>query len=126
MIRLLSLLLLVLVVPCLSCNRPAVQMPDEDEAEDNTPVEKAPPESMVHAHKVEPEYHGKPLRYWLAESKSESAASRRAAAEALGNMGPAGLPALREMLRDQDMGVKLAAATAMKRINAGQRSDSQP
>jgi hypothetical protein len=108
------------IVLATGCGQEPVPVPVEEESEDEMAAPADVPEvkSMVEPHKREPEYRGKPLSYWVAESKSRSAASRRAAADALGNVGPAAVGALTELLQDDDMGVRLAAATALKKVRA--------
>jgi hypothetical protein len=46
--------------------------------------------------KPEPEYEGKPLSRWVAESKDKDSMVRLLAASALGNIGPVAIPALTE------------------------------
>ena len=63
--------------------------------------------------KKRPEYDGKPLRHWVAQAASEDAAKRRAAAEALGKIGPEGVPALLKLLEDKDHRVRSVATLAV-------------
>jgi hypothetical protein len=117
------LLGVVLVVACLGCQqRPAAIPSDEElESQENAPEEKPQPKAMAHAHRADPDYEGKPLKHWVAESEKDSTEARRAAAQALGNLGPAAIPALNTLLGDKDFGVRLAASAALKKIKEGQR-----
>jgi hypothetical protein len=118
------LLTTTLLALCIGCGPGAgVKLPDEEleEEEQAVPATPPPPKSMVHTHKSQLEHDGKPLDYWVAESKSESVETRLAAVHALGNMGPAAVPALNELLRDKDFGVQLAAAEALKKIRQEKR-----
>jgi HEAT repeat protein len=67
-------------------------------------------------HKGPPEYQGKPLRYWEAQAASDSADRRRAAAEALGAIGPQGLPALVILRSDTDPHVWPTASLALRKM----------
>ena len=64
-------------------------------------------------HKGQPEYQREPLHYWEAKAASKEPDQRRTAAEALGNIGPTGLPALAKLLRDNDHLVRAAANLAV-------------
>lgn len=89
--------------------------------EENPATEEPQTKSMVHAHKAETENTGEVFDHWLKESKSDSAESRKAAATALGDMGPAAIPVLNELLHDKDLGVRLKASSALKQIKDGQK-----
>ena len=66
--------------------------------------------------KPEPEYEGKPLSRWVAETKDEDERVRIAAARALGKIGLAAVPALTQLLTDKDEGVQMVAATLLGKI----------
>ena len=81
-------------------------------------VEQEPPGTSGN-HKPEPEYDGRSLSYWLAQSKEKGESSRRAAAHALGQIGPeakAAVPALMELLKDTDSELRWLAALALGQI----------
>jgi HEAT repeat protein len=61
-----------------------------------------------------PTYEGKPVRYWEIQAASKEAAKRRVAAQALGKLGPVGLPALMKLQEDTDHRVRAAATLAVK------------
>jgi len=94
----------------------AATLGEELEHPEETPGQQPKPQSLARPRKPELQYEGKTLRDWEAESKSDSPAARRAAALALGNLGPAAIPALTELLQDKDPDVGLAAALALKKI----------
>jgi len=110
-----SLLSVVLIAFFPGCQRePAATAPrqpdaatwgEEMEHQEETPGEKPKPQDMARQRKPELQYEGKTLRDWVAESKSDSPAARRAAALALGNLGPAAIPALTDLLQDKDRDV---------------------
>ena len=64
----------------------------------------------------EPIYAGKTLGEWIARTKDKDKLVRRAAAVALGNIGPAGVPALAELLKDKDWSVRVFVAPALGQI----------
>ena len=67
----------------------------------------------------EPAYDGKPLGYWVTQSKDKDRAVREAAADALGEIGPAAkaaVPALVELLKDKERQVPFVAAVALGKI----------
>src|SRR5205823_3204608 len=73
----------------------------------------------------EPAYRGKPVSAWVAGLKEEDAGSRRAAARALGRIGPGAAAAVGPLagaLRDQDAGVRSAAALALGKIGPAAES----
>jgi hypothetical protein len=121
-----SLLSVALVALFVGCQRePAATTPrqpgaasleEELEHQGDTPGEKPKPEDMARLRKPELRYEGRTLSGWVAESRSDSPAARRAAALALGNLGPAAIPTLTELLQDKDPDVGLAAALALKKI----------
>ena len=63
-----------------------------------------------------PEYQGKSLRYWEAKAASGNAPDRIAAAEALGEIGPPGLPGLVKLLTDKDHLVRGAAMLGVAKM----------
>ena len=70
----------------------------------------------------EPQFDGKPLSYWVVQSKDKSPEFRKAAARALVQIGPGtkgegkpGIDALARMLSDTDKDVQAAAANALER-----------
>ena len=71
------------------------------------------------SNKPEPEYQGKPLSRWVAETQDKDAVVRLSAALALGEIGPeakTAVPALTELLKDKDSNVQWAAARALGKI----------
>ena len=75
-------------------------------------------------HKARPDrYQGKPLRYWESQADSENFDSRRAAAKALGEIGPNGVPTLLILSQDQDSRVRASATLAM--LSMGKRAVPQ-
>ena len=66
--------------------------------------------------KPEPEYKGKNLSHWVAETKHKDAVVRLAAARGLAKIGPAAVTALTQLLTDKDEGVRMVAATFMGKI----------
>ena len=63
------------------------------------------------------EYEGRTLSQWATQlAESETAESRVEAAGVLGEMGPAGIPALLEALRDESEFVRAASALALADI----------
>ena len=63
-------------------------------------------------------YQGYPLRHWEAMAESENRADRAAAAKALGEIGPDGLPALTGLIRDRDNHTKAMAGLAVAEMGA--------
>ena len=59
---------------------------------------------------------GQGLDYWLAASKSWNGALRESAASALGQFGPAAVPALAELLKDKNESVRRVAGWSLGRI----------
>jgi formylglycine-generating enzyme required for sulfatase activity len=117
----LAIMLLALSVGCQP--EPASTFSEEELGHpSDTPIaEKPAPKEMAQRPTPEPQFDGKPLDYWVAESKNVSAESRRAAADALGNLGLRAIPALTVLLQDKDLGVRLAAALALKKIRSGKK-----
>jgi HEAT repeat protein len=66
----------------------------------------------------EPSYDGKPLSHWEATAQSKNREDRAAAAKALGEIGPDGLPGLTKLLRDRDNHTKAMAGLAIARMGA--------
>jgi hypothetical protein len=61
----------------------------------------------------EPSYSGKALAQWTVAAQAEDVGSRRQAAAALGELGTAAIPALVKLLKDQNAGVRVNAASAL-------------
>ena len=71
--------------------------------------------------KPEPEYKGKPLSQWVAETQDEDSQVRLAAAWALSQIGPkakTAVPALTQLLKGKDVWVRVAAAKALGKIGS--------
>ena len=66
--------------------------------------------------KKEATVQGKTLGEWTIQAKDKDLKARIKAAEALGEMGPAAIPALIELLLDKDYEVRRAASSALKPI----------
>ena len=66
--------------------------------------------------KPEPEHEGKPLSRWVAETKDKDSMVRLHAALALGEIGPAAIPALTELLKDKNWHVRHNAVWALKAV----------
>lgn len=62
------------------------------------------------------EYQGKTLRQWEVEADGKKAIQRRTAAEALGKIGPEGLPTLMKLLDDKNKRVRTTARSAVLHI----------
>jgi HEAT repeat protein len=112
------ILTVVFVCICFGCQQAIdPSLLEEETADQESELAEVPqPKSMVRVHKSEPEVDGKVLDRLLAECKSDSVETRKAAAVALGEIGPAAIPALTELLRDKDLGVRLAASSTLKKI----------
>ena len=64
----------------------------------------------------EPTYHGKTVSEWIARTKDKDERVRRAAAKALGEISPAAIPALVELLKDKSKDSQEAAIEALRKI----------
>jgi hypothetical protein len=76
-------------------------------------VKKTPPQ------KPEPEWGGEPLSYWVSQSKDKDWLVRRSAGWDSGRIGPeakTAIPALIELLKDEDERVREAAGEALVKI----------
>ena len=62
------------------------------------------------------EYKGKSLRQWEVEAAGKKAVQRRTAAEALGKIGPEGLPTLMKLLDDKNQRVRTTARLAVLHV----------
>ena len=65
--------------------------------------------------------HGKPVSYWIVESKSLDAKARKKAVSALGHVGALDrevVPALIEALKDADVSVRIEAVLALLNIGS--------
>src|SRR5580704_15874003 len=63
--------------------------------------------------------HGKPVAYWLEESRSADAKARKKAVTALGHVGsadPGAIPALMGAVKDADVAVRREAVLALLNI----------
>ena len=67
----------------------------------------------------EPTFEGKTLSQWMAQARDPKEENRESAFHALGNMGPAAIPALTELLKDKDSKVCSAAADAVGHLGLG-------
>jgi HEAT repeat protein len=63
-------------------------------------------------------YQGRSLRHWENMALDKDPANRRAAAEALGHIGPKGLPSLLKLRDDRNFRVRTAAMLACDRMGA--------
>ena len=68
---------------------------------------------------------GKTLDQWTALAKDKEPAVRMDAAAALGRLGPTAVPALAELLRDQNVHVRGCAASALVGIGPAARRPSR-
>ena len=66
----------------------------------------------------EPTYLAKPLSQWIVLAKDKDPAQRRKAAEAFGRIGAPAVPALKELLKDKDSGVRMAIVNALRYMSA--------
>jgi len=108
---------------CGGCQRESSPILLEEEDQVGAPGQRPQPQEMAHSHPSEPVYEGKTLSDWVAEAKSDRVEARRAAAEALGSMGAPAVATLTELLRDQDMGVRLAAASALRKAKGEKKRE---
>lgn len=117
------LLIFALAISCVGCQPEGGATLLEDEEYVEASAQRPEAKKMAQGHATEPMHEGKTLTDWAAQAKSERAEDRRAAAEALGHLGPPAVPVLTELLRDPDMGVRLAAATALKKAKEAQQRE---
>ena len=66
----------------------------------------------------EPRYDGEPLSHWETMAASQNRDDRVAAAKALGEIGPDGLPALTTLMLDRDNHIKAMAGLAVAKMGA--------
>jgi hypothetical protein len=119
------LLMVIYMSICIGCEEKIVDpMQLEEDAsiqQESTPAEQPQLKSMVRVHKTESVDSDAALEHWREECKSELSETRKNAAIALGDIGPAAMPLLTALLRDKDLGVRLAASSAIKKIRTGDK-----
>ena len=136
------LLAFTLAGVCLGCKREAASTSDKGESRGQRQprIEESLPQRPPARQTPEAEYEGKPLSYWVANSRSGSMESRwasipaftallkndapgvrRTAALALGDIGPdakVAVPVLIELLKDEDEDVWRAATIALGQMGS--------
>jgi HEAT repeat protein len=78
--------------------------------------------AIIGCRKQETLYQGQSLAAWLAQLKDQDLTVRQEAIQALGMIGGPAVPALADALKDENSGIRLAAADSLCRIGAAAKS----